>query len=151
MDLEHRLIEDLKDAMRKGDVLRRETIRFLRAAIHNEEIEKGRPLTDAEAHGVIARLIRQHRESIQEFRKAGRTDLVEKEEAELRILESYMPKLMSREEIEAAVRQAIQETGAASARDQGKVMARLAAQLRGKADLAEVSQVVREVLTEAGA
>ncbi len=147
MDLEQRLMEDLKDAMRRGDVLRRETIRFLRSALHNAQIEKGRPLTDADASGVIARLIRQHRESIEAFRAGGRTDLAEKEEAELRILESYMPRLMSREEIEAAVAQAIRETGATGMRDQGKVMSRLAAELRGKADMAEVSRIVRQKLS----
>jgi uncharacterized protein len=153
MSLQERLESDQRDAMRSGHSLRLNTLRLLRSAIHNEEIEQGRPLTDKEIlESVLARQIRQRRESIAEFRKAGRQDLVDREEAELQVLLAYQPEQLSAIEIEALVRSTIAELGATGPREQGKVMGKLASQLRGKADLGAVGQLVQRLLAaeEAG-
>jgi uncharacterized protein YqeY len=141
-------MDDLKHAMRAGETVRRETIRLLRSALHNARIEQGRPLSGDEELAVLQRQVKQRRESIEEFRKGGRQDLVDKEQQELAILEAYLPAQMGAGEIEAAVRQAIAETGASGPREQGKVMAWLAPRLRGKADMGQVSQVAQRALGE---
>ncbi|HEX2988678.1 MAG TPA: GatB/YqeY domain-containing protein [Chloroflexota bacterium] len=146
MGLSEQLMEDLKDAMRKHDEIRVSTIRFARAAITNEQIEKRRPLEESEIVGVLAKQVKQRRESIEEFQKGNRPDLVAKEQAEMEILLSYLPKQMTREEIEDAARATIQEVGATSANDFGKVMSRLAPQLRGRADGKVIGEVVRGLL-----
>ena len=146
MSLQERLMSDLRTAMREGDVPRKEAIRLLRAAILNEEIERRRPLTDAEALAVVERLVKRHRDSIEQFEKGGRADLVAYERAQLVAVESYLPDQLPREEIEVRVRVAIEETGATGRADTGKVMQRLAGELRGRADLGEVSRMVRERL-----
>jgi hypothetical protein len=133
--------------MRAGDATRRETIRQLRAALHNEAIAHGHALDDDESTAVVQRLINQHRDSIAEFTRGNRQDLVAREQAELEILLGYLPAQMSRDEIVAAVRQAIENVGASSRQDQGKVMRELAPQLRGKADMRVVSEVAQELLT----
>ena len=149
MGFQERLEADQRDAMRSGHALRLDTIRLLRSAIHNEEIERGRPLTEQEVmETVLARQIRQRRESIAEFQKAGRQDLVDQEEAELQVLLAYQPEQLSAVEVEALVRATLDEVGAAGPRDQGKVMGKLAAQLRGKADLGAVGQLVQRLLAE---
>ena len=149
MGLQERLEADQRDAMRSGHALRLNTIRLLRSAIHNEEIERGRPLSEQEVMDtVLARQIRQRRESIAEFEKAGRQDLVDREEAELQVLLAYQPEQLSAVEVEALVRATVDELGAAGPRDQGKVMGKLAAQLRGKADLGAVGQLVQRLLAE---
>ena len=147
MGLKERLEADQRDAMRSGHALRLSTVRLLRSAVHNEEIARGRPLTDDEiVDSVVARQIRQRREAIEEFRKAGRQDLLDREEAELHVLLGYQPEQLSDVEIEAAVRAVIAEVGAESARDTGKVMGRLAPQLRGKAEMKVVGQLVQSLL-----
>ena len=149
MSVQDRLEADQREAMRSGHALRLNTIRLLRSAIHNEEIERGRPLTEQEVvEGVLARQIRQRRESIAEFQKAGRQDLVDREEAELQVLLAYQPEQLSEVEVEALARATIGEVGAAGPRDQGKVMGKLASQLRGKADLGAVGQLVQRLLVE---
>jgi uncharacterized protein YqeY len=149
MGFQERLEADQRDAMRSGHALRLNTIRLLRSAIHNEEIERGRPLTEQEVmETVLARQIRQRRESIAVFQKAGRQDLVDQEEAELQVLLAYQPEQLSAVEVEALVRATLDEVGAAGPRDQGKVMGKLAAQLRGKADLGAVGQLVQRLLAE---
>ena len=153
---------DLKAAMREGDETRREAIRMLRAAILNEEVdlqrrafEAGgadgsvprRALTDEEAQRVVERLVKRHQDSIAEFRKGGRSDLVAREEAQLAVVAGYLPyQLFGRSEIEAAVRAAIAQAGASGPRELGKVMGRLSGELRGKADMNEVRQVAQELL-----
>lgn len=146
MSLEEDLAADLQQAMRGGDTVRRDTIRQLRAALHNEAIGLGRPLETSDALTVVRRLVNQHRDSISEFGKAGRRDLVEKEEAELEILARYLPEEISREEIVSAAKSAIQSTGASGRQDLGKVMRELTPQLRGRADMRLVSEVVLELL-----
>ncbi len=106
-------------------------------------------MDEADAMGVLAKEAKRRRESIEEFRKAGRDDLVSKEEAELALLSPYLPQQLSREEIQAAARQIVQETGASGAKDIGKVMPVLMQQFQGRADGREVSEVVRELLADA--
>ena len=147
MSLKDRLTEDLKQAMRQGDERRKSTIRLVRAEITNAEIERGRELGDDEVLAVIAKQAKQRRESVAEFVKGGRQDLVDQEEEELKILLSYLPAQMSRDEIEVAARQVIAEVGATSMAQMGEVMRRLMSQLKGKVDGSLVNQVVREILT----
>jgi uncharacterized protein YqeY len=147
MNLKDRLTEDLKQAMRQGDERRKSTIRLVRAAIINAEIEKGEDLGEDEVLAIIAKQAKQRRESVAEFAKAGRQDLVDQEEEELQILLSYLPAQMSRDEIEVAAQQVIAEVGATSMAQMGEVMRQLMSQLKGKADGSLVNQVVREILT----
>ena len=147
MGLEERLMADLKDAMRNRQELRVSTIRFARAALGNEAIDKRRPLTEEEAMAVLARQVKQRRESIEEFKKGNRQDLVAKEQQEMEILLEYLPQQMSRDEIAEAARAAIQETGASGPNDFGKVMSRLAPALKGRADGRAIGEVVRELLS----
>jgi uncharacterized protein YqeY len=147
MSLKDRLTEDLKQAMRQGDERRKSTIRMVRAAITNAEIERGGELGDDDILTIIAKQAKQRRESVTEFSKAERQDLVDQEEEELQILLSYLPAQMSRDEIEVAARQVIAEVEATSLAQMGEVMRQLMSQLKGKADGSLVNQVVREILT----
>ncbi len=149
MSLKEKLLEDQKDAMRKRDAIRVSTIRMVRAAIANAEIDQGHELDDTGVLAVINRDVKRHRESISEFAKASRQDLLEKEEAELAILLSYLPQQMSVEEVEAAVRTAIAQVGAKGPGDMGKVMSVLMPQVKGKADGRTVSQTVQRFLSGA--
>lgn len=146
MTLQQQILEDLKAAMRAGDVERREALRMLRAAILNEEIERQHTLSDGEVLAVIERLIKRHQDSIEQFRQGNRLDLVAREEAQMAAIRAYLPERLTREEIEARVRAAIAETGARGRGDVGKVMQRLAPELRGRADLKEVNRVVQDLL-----
>jgi len=148
VSLKDKISDDLKQALREGDDVRKRTLRLLLAAVHNAEIEKGGPLDDSGALAVIAKQAKQRRESAEEFRKGGRQDLVEREEAEEAVLQTYLPAAMSREEIVAAARKVIAEVGAQGPRDVGKVMPVLVKQLAGRAEGGEISAVVRELLAE---
>lgn len=149
MSLEEQLAADLKEAMRQRDERRLAALRLTIAALHNAEIAAGGELDEADAMAVMATQAKRRRESIEEFRKAGREDLVEKEEAELAFLAPYLPQQLSREEIVQAARQVAEETGASGPRDIGKVMPVLMERLRGRADGRQVSEVVRELLADA--
>ena len=146
MSLKDKLTEDLKQAMRQGDEQRRSTLRLVMAAIKNAEIEKRRELEEGELLAIIAKEAKQRRESMAEFERGGRQDLVDREEAELQILLAYLPEQLSREEIEAQARQIIEEVGATSPAQMGQVMRRLMPLMQGKADGKLVSQVVKELL-----
>ena len=146
MSIQDRLMDDLKAAMREGDATRREAIRMVRAAVLHEEKERQRPLNDVEVFQVLQRLVNRHQDSIEQFQKGGREDLVAHEQAQLAVVRSYLPQQMGREEIEPRVRAAIAETGASGRGDIGRVMQRLSGELRGKADLKEVNRVVQELL-----
>lgn len=146
MSLEQDLTVDLQQALRSGDTVRRDTIRQLRAALHNEAIALGRPLEASTALAVVRRLVNQHQDSIAEFTRGGRGDLVEREGAELRVLVGFLPPELSREEITAAARRAVEATGASARHDLGKVMRQLSSELRGRADMRLVSEVVQELL-----
>ena len=144
--LKQKLTDDLKQAMKSGDKVRRSVIRLVMAAIKNTEIAQQATLADADILGVIAKEVRQRHESIDAFRLGDRQDLLAQEEAELAILNEYLPQQMPREEIIAAARQVIEEVGALGLGDKGKVMPNLIAQLKGKADGREINAVVTELL-----
>jgi hypothetical protein len=146
MALQQKLMDDLKTAMKSGDKLRLSVIRMIRAKIKNAEIEKREALDDGEVLKVIARDVKQHKESITAFKDADRTELAEKEEAELAMLMEYMPQQMSRDEVVAIVKQVIDETGAVGPQGKGKVMGKIMAQVAGKADGKEVNEIVMELL-----
>ena len=148
MTLKEQFTQDLHNAMRSGDERRKVALRMLITAIKNSEIATGKELDDDGVIGVIGREVRQRKESIEEFRKAGRQDLVEKEQAELDVLSAYMPEQMSRQDIEAAARAVIAETGAKGPADKGKVMPVLVNQLRGRADGREINEVVTQLLQQ---
>lgn len=147
MTLQQRLMADLKMAMKGGDETRRSVIRLVIAGVRNAEIDKRAPLDDSGVIDIISRQVKQHRESIAEFSKGNRQDLVAKEEAELAILFEYLPKQMSREEIAEAAGKIIEQVGARGPGDKGKVMSQLMPQLKGKAEGREISEVVSELLT----
>lgn len=144
--LEQQLMSDLKNAMKSGDKIRLSVIRMVRAQVKNAEIAKQKSLDDSDILGVISKEAKQRRESIAEFQKGNRQDLVAKEEAELAILLEYLPKQLSHEEIVAAARQVIDEVGARGPGDKGKVMPRVIARLKGQAEGREINTVVTELL-----
>ena len=146
MPLEDELADQLLAAMRSGDATRRDTIRLLRGALHNEAIALGRSLEPSESVAVVQRLVNQHRDSISEFSRGRRPDLVAKEEAELVVLLGYLPEQLAREGIAMAASAVITQVGATGRQDQGKVMRELAPRLRGKADMRMVNEVVQELL-----
>lgn len=148
MSLNERLNQDLRDAMRAGDTLRRDVLRYLLSAVHNAEIDAGRALDDAGVIAVIQRQVKQRRDSIEEYRKGGRQDLVDKEEAEAAILQGYLPAQLSREDVVEAARAAIEELGARGPADKGKVMPVLIERLRGRAEGRVINEVVTELLAQ---
>jgi len=138
---------DISAAMKAKDAARLSALRMLKAAIMNKGVEKGRDLDDAEVLQVVSTLVKQRRDSIEQFSNAGRADLVDKETAEIAVLEHYLPPAASGEEIDAAVLEAIAETGASSPKDMGKVMKAVMPRLAGKnADGRAVSEAVRRKL-----
>ena len=146
MALLQKLKDDLKQALKNGDKARVSAIRLVIADVNNAEIDQGAPLDDGSVVGVIAKKVRQYRESIDAFSKGNRQDLVEKEESELAVLLPYLPQQMSRNEIITAARQVIDEVGARGPGDKGKVMSRIMAQLKGQAEGREINDVVTELL-----
>ena len=144
--LKQKLTDDLKEALRSGDKLRRSVIRLVVAAIKNAEIARQAALEDADILGIISKEVRQHHESIEAFKQGNRQDLVVQEEAELAILEGYLPQQMTREEIIDAARKVIDEVGAQGPSDKGKIMPKLIAQLKGRADGRDINTVVTELL-----
>jgi hypothetical protein len=149
MSIKETMNRDLREALRARDETRKSTLRMALSAVHNAEIAAGGPLDDAGVTAVLAREVKQRRESIEEFRKGNRQDLVDREQAEIDVLMDYLPKQLSREEIAAEARKVIEQVGASGPRDKGKVMPVLIAQLRGRADGAEVNAVVTELLGSA--
>lgn len=145
--LKQKLTDDLKQAMRDGDTVKRSVIRLTMAAIKNAEIARQTTLEDADILGVIAKEVRQRKESIEAFKQGNRPDLVAQEEAEMAVLEQYLPQQMTREEIIAEARKVIDQVGAQGLGDKGKVMPPLIAQLKGRADGREINEVVTELLS----
>lgn len=145
--LQQKLTDDLKQAMRGGDTVKRSVIRLTMSAIKNAEIARQSTLEDGDILGIIAKEVRQRKESIEAFKQGDRPDLAAKEEAEMAILEQYLPEQMSREEIVAEARKVIEEVGAGGLSDKGKVMPKLIAKLKGKADGREINEVVTELLS----
>ncbi len=147
MPLSDKVNTDITSAMKAKDSGRLSALRMLKAAIMTKGVEKGRDLEDAEVLQVVSSLVKQRRDSVDQFSKAGRTDLVDKETAEITVLEEYLPPAASAEDIEAAVAAAIAETGASSPKDMGKVMKAVMPKLAGKnADGRAINDVVRRKL-----
>ena len=147
MPLSDKVNTDISAAMKAKDAARLSALRMLKAAIMNKGVEKGRDLEDAEVLQVVSSLVKQRRDSVDQFSKAGRTDLVDKETAEIVVLEEYLPPAASAEEIAAAVAAAIAETGASSPKDMGKVMKAVMPKLAGKnADGRAINEAVRRKL-----
>jgi hypothetical protein len=147
MPLKERLNSDLRDALRSGEEHRKAALRMVLAAVHNAEIEARGELDEGAILGVLAKEAKQRRESIEEFRKGGREDLVAREEAQLAAIQQYLPQQMSREEIVQAARAVMAEVGASGPADKSKVMPVLVNQLRGRADGREINAVVTELLS----
>ncbi|MEW6253259.1 MAG: GatB/YqeY domain-containing protein [Pseudomonadota bacterium] len=143
MSLKARITDDMKAAMRAKDAARLGTIRLLLAAIKQREVDERTELDDAAVSAVVEKLIKQRRDSISQFKAAGRDDLVAAEAAELAVLQSYLPEPLSAAEIEAAIAAAIAESGASSAKDMGKVMGLLKPRLAGRADMGQVSALIK--------
>jgi hypothetical protein len=155
MGLKDRLQDDLKDAMRAGDATRRDTLRSVITAINNaaiarvnvkDEAATRQELPEADVLGVIQKQAKQRRESIDEFRKASRNDLADREQAELAIIEAYLPQQLSRDDVAGEVRKAIAETGATGPSDKAKVMPVIMGRLKGQADGRLINEVVTELL-----
>ena len=145
--LQDKVADDLRQAQKSGDKVRVTVLRLVKAGVKNAEIAQGAPIGDAGVIDVITREVKQHRESITEFTKGNRQDLVAKEEAELATLMEYLPKQLSREEVVVIVHQVIEQVGATGPGDKGKVMSQLMPQLKGRADGREASDIVTELLT----
>ena len=147
MTLNEKIGAEITAAMKAKDASRLSALRMLKAAVMNKGVEKNRDLEDAEILQVIASLVKQRRDSVEQFEKAGRTDLVEKEKSDLAVLEGYLPPAASADDIDAAVADAIAETGASSPKDMGKVMKAVMPKLAGKnADGRAVNDAVRRKL-----
>lgn len=143
MSLKARITDDMKAAMRAKETVRLGTIRLLLAAIKQKEIDDRVELDDAAVSSIVEKLIKQRKDSISQFQAAGRDDLVATEKAELVVLQAYLPEQLSVAEVEAAVAAAIAESGAASAKDMGKVMGLLKPRLAGRADMGQVSALIK--------
>ncbi|MEK0313004.1 MULTISPECIES: GatB/YqeY domain-containing protein [unclassified Cohnella] len=146
MNLADRLNEDMKQAMRAQDKFRLTTIRMVRAAVKNQEIELRRPLEDNEVIEILSREVKQRKDSLQEFGKAGRDDLATAVASEIDIISEYLPTQLDEEEIKTLVTQTIQETGASSKADMGKLMGALMPKVKGRADGKLVNQIVQQLL-----
>lgn len=149
MSLKEQLANDLADALRQGDDTRKSTIRMLMSAINTEEVAgaERRELGEDEVLKVVAKQVKQRRDSIEEFNKAGREELAEKEAAEMKVLRAYMPEQAGREEIEAEARKVIDEVGASGPQDKGKVMQAIMPRLAGRAEGRDINEVVTQLLS----
>jgi uncharacterized protein len=146
MALKERITEDMKAAMRAGEKERLATIRLALAAIKQREVDERITLDDAQVLAVVEKMIKQRREAITQFESGGRADLVAKEQAEIAVLQGYLPAQMSDAEIAALIQEAIAATGAASAKDMGKVMGYVKPKAQGRADMGAVSARIRQKL-----
>ncbi len=150
MDLQQQLMADLKTALRERDEVRKSAIRMAIAALKNARVAKNADLSEDEMVAALAQEVKQRRNAMAEFAKAGRDDLVESESAELAVLEAYLPEALTEQEITDLARQIIAETGASGPRQMGQVMGVLMPRVRGRADGRQVSQIVRELLASDG-
>ena len=146
MTLKDRITEDMKSAMRAKEADRLSTIRMLLAACKQREVDERIVLDDTAVIGIVDKLIKQRKDSIAAFTQAGRTDLVDKESAEVRVLEAYLPQRLSAQEIQDAVKALVTELGAAGPGDMGRVMGAAKARLAGNADMGLVSAAVKQAL-----
>jgi hypothetical protein len=147
MGLLDQLTRDMKEAMKQKDKTRLSVIRMLKAALQNEAIHLNKELSEDEALTVLSRELKQRKDSLQEFKNAGREDLEEQVKGEIDIIQSYMPKPLSDEELEKLIDEAIAESGAKTKADMGKVMQRIMPKVKGKADGAKVNRLVQQRLS----
>ncbi len=147
MSLLERLNSDMKEAMRNKEKDRLSVIRMVKASLQNEAIKLGKELSEDEELTVLSREVKQRKDSLQEFEKAGRTDLADKIKTELTYIHEYMPKQLSEDELKELISQVIQELGATSKADMGKVMGKLMPLVKGKADGSVVNRIVLEMLS----
>jgi len=148
MTIQEKIQFQMSDAMRNKDQLRLSVLRMMKSAVKLKEVEKMKPLDENEVIAVLNTLVKQRKDSVEQFRKGGREELAQKEESEIKIIEEYLPAAASEDEIRKAINEAVQETGAASMKDMGKVMKTALARLAGKsADGSRVSQMVKEKLS----
>jgi hypothetical protein len=143
MSLKDRIQQDVKDAMRAKDKSRLAAIRLITAAIKQREVDERIELNDAQVTAVLDKMAKQRRESISQFEKAGRDDLIAQEVMELEIIQSYLPEQLGEDEINALIDSAMQATGATSIKDMGKVMGQLKPKLQGRADMGAVSAMIK--------
>ena len=147
MSLKQRITDDMTAAMRAKDAARTSTLRMVKAAVQNREIERGAPLTDEEMTKLLQSLVKQRRDSVEQYERGGRKDLAAKERAEIAVIEGYLPQAATREEIERAVEEAIKETGASSVKEMGAVMKAAQGKLAGRSvDGRAVSEIVKSRL-----
>jgi len=147
MSLKARIQEDVKNAMRAHERERLAALRLVTAAIKQKEVDERVDLDDTQVLAVLDKMVKQRRESLEQYEKAGREDLAEKERFELGLIQTYLPEPLGEEELAALIRSAISELGASSIRDMGSVMSALRGQVQGRADMKAVSQAVKSQLT----
>ena len=147
MSLKTQLTEDMKTAMRAKDQVSLSTIRLINAAIKQFEVDERTEADDAKVISILTKMVKQRKDSAKIYTEAGRQDLADKENAEIEILNHYLPQMMSAEEIKTAVEAAVAETGASGMADMGKVMGVLKTRLAGKADMGEVNKILKAALT----
>jgi uncharacterized protein len=145
--LKERITEDMKAAMRASEKERLSTIRMVQAAIKQREVDERIVLDDAQVIAVLEKMVKQRRESVVQFEQGGRTDLADREKAEITLLQSYLPTPLTEAEVDALIRAAIADTGAASVKDMGKVMGAVKARAAGRADMGVVSARIKAALS----
>jgi uncharacterized protein YqeY len=143
MSLKARIQQDMKDALRAAEKARLATIRLILAAIKQKEVDERKELDDVEIALVLERMVKQRRESISQFEKAGRTDLVDQETAELAVIQPYLPEQLSESELNVLIEDALTQSGAVSIKDMGKVMTLLKPRIQGRADMGTVSALIK--------
>jgi uncharacterized protein len=148
MDINTKINEEMVAAAKAKDKIRLSAVRLIKSALHNKEISLMRPLEESEVLQVLSSMIKQRKDSIEQFAKGGRTDLVEKEEAELKVVQEFMPAQMSEDDVDALIKQTIEEAGAVSIKDMGKVMKILMPKLAGAADGKAVGEKVKAFLSK---
>jgi len=146
MTLKERIKNDIKEAMRAKETARRDTLRNLHAAIKQIEVDERRELSDADVEGVLMKYLKQREDAIAQFKEAGRDDLVEKDEAEVKIVKEYLPEPMDDHELEETLKTLIKEVGAESMKEMGKVMGKAKAVIGSRADGGRISQMVKKLL-----
>jgi uncharacterized protein YqeY len=147
MSLKNKITEDMKAAMRAKETARLGTIRLLLAALKQKEVDERVELADADVLSIIEKMLKQRRESIAQFEKAGRNDLADTEKAEIGVLQAYLPQQMSEAEVAEAIAAAVAESGAAGPKDMGKVMGLLKSRLAGRTDMGKLSGLVKAKLS----
>lgn len=146
MSVSEKIAADYLDAMKAGDKTRVSVLRMIKSSVKYKEIEKKAPLTDEEIQAILMSSVKRAKESIEQFSKAGREDLVDKEKEEMLVVQDYLPKQLSEDDVRKILKEVIAETGASGPKDTGKVMKSAMAKLKGQADGKLVSQIVKELL-----